>query len=138
MRAPSRQRAACTTTTSGCCTPPTVPSYGSQLPGTGTATSGTSRGSPYWRRRSRTAGPRPGRFTPEEAAQRPRLAHIPFGFGPRGCEGAQLATVEAQLALAVLLRRLRFAPEPGHEVVPVERFVLWAADDIRMTVSPRH
>ncbi|MFE9537420.1 cytochrome P450 [Streptomyces sp. NPDC006691] len=81
---------------------------------------------------------RPERFTPDEVARRPRLAHIPFGFGPRGCEGAQLATVEAQLVLAVLLKRFRFAPEPGHEVVPIERFVLWAADDIRMTVSLRH
>lgn len=79
----------------------------------------------------------PERFTPEETAKRPRLAHIPFGIGPRSCEGANLAVVEAQLVLAVLLKRFRFRPVPGHEVVPVERFVLWAADDIRMLVSPR-
>ncbi|WP_087882652.1 cytochrome P450 [Streptomyces alboflavus] len=79
----------------------------------------------------------PGRFTPEEIAKRPRLAHIPFGIGPRSCEGANLAVVEAQLILAVLLKRFRFRPVPGHEVTPVERFVLWAADDIRMLVSPR-
>ncbi|MEV8477439.1 cytochrome P450 [Streptomyces sp. NPDC051173] len=79
----------------------------------------------------------PERFTPEETAKRPRLAYIPFGLGPRGCEGAALAMVEAELVLAVLLKRLRFRPVPGHEVTPVERFVLWAADDIRMTVSPR-
>ncbi|MFG2905762.1 cytochrome P450 [Kitasatospora sp. NPDC048286] len=80
---------------------------------------------------------RPERFTPEESAGRPRLAWIPFGLGPRGCEGAGLATLEARVLLAVLLKRLRFRPEPGHRVVPVERFVLWAADDIRMLVSPR-
>ncbi|MFF4186670.1 cytochrome P450 [Streptomyces sp. NPDC001691] len=80
---------------------------------------------------------RPERFTPQEVAKRPRLAYVPFGFGPRGCEGAALATVEAQLVLAVLLKRFRFRPVPGHEVTPVERFVLWAADDIRMTVTPR-
>ncbi|MFD0413477.1 cytochrome P450 [Streptomyces sp. NPDC127108] len=79
----------------------------------------------------------PERFTPEEIAKRPRLAHIPFGIGPRSCEGANLAVVEAELILAVLLKRFRFRPEPGHEVTPVERFVLWAADDIRMLVSPR-
>ncbi|MET9143948.1 cytochrome P450 [Streptomyces sp. NPDC004042] len=79
----------------------------------------------------------PGRFAPGAAAGRPRLAHIPFGFGPRGCEGAALATVEARLVLAVLLARLRFSPAPGHEVTPVERFVLWARDGIRMTVRPR-
>ncbi|MEV8327065.1 cytochrome P450 [Kitasatospora sp. NPDC056731] len=79
----------------------------------------------------------PERFTPEQAAGRARLAWVPFGFGPRSCEGAALAMVECELLLAVLLKRLRFRPVPGHRVVPTERFVLWAADDIRMLVSPR-
>ncbi|MFD8755248.1 cytochrome P450 [Kitasatospora sp. NPDC059577] len=80
---------------------------------------------------------RPERFGAEESAGRPRLAWIPFGVGPRGCEGAGLATVEALSVLAVLLKRFRFRPEPGHRVVPVDRFVLRAADDVRMRVSPR-
>ncbi|MFE3185275.1 cytochrome P450 [Streptomyces violascens] len=79
----------------------------------------------------------PERFTPQEVAERPRLAYIPFGLGPRSCEGAGLAVIEAQLVLAVLLKRFRFRPVPGHDVTPIERFVLWAEDDIRMTVSPR-
>ncbi|MEU6478024.1 cytochrome P450 [Streptomyces sp. NPDC047017] len=79
----------------------------------------------------------PERFTPQQTAGRPRLAYVPFGIGPRSCEGAALATVEAQLVLAVLLKRLRFSPAPGHEVTPVERFVLWARDGIRMRVRPR-
>ncbi|CAM5658460.1 Cytochrome P450 OS=Streptomyces alboniger OX=132473 GN=CP975_14900 PE=3 SV=1 [Streptomyces alboniger] len=79
----------------------------------------------------------PERFSPDEVAKRPRLAYIPFGLGPRSCEGAALAMVEAELILAVLLKRFHFKPVPGHEVTPVERFVLWAADDIRMTLHPR-
>lgn len=79
----------------------------------------------------------PGRFTPEASAGRPRLAYIPFGIGPRSCEGAALAMVEAQLVLAVLLKRLRFRPAPGQDVTPIERFVLWAAEDIRMDVTRR-
>ncbi|GGT86332.1 cytochrome P450 [Streptomyces violascens] len=79
----------------------------------------------------------PERFTPQEVAKRPRLAYIPFGIGSRSCEGAGLAVIEAQLVLAVLLKRFRFRPVPGHDVTPIERFVLWAEDDIRMTVSPR-
>ncbi|MFF7725426.1 cytochrome P450 [Streptomyces sp. NPDC008001] len=79
----------------------------------------------------------PERFTPEETAKRPRPAYVPFGLGPRSCEGAALAMVEALLILAVLLKRFRFRPAPGHEVRPIERFVLWAADDIRMIVSSR-
>lgn len=45
--------------------------------------------------------------------------------------------VEIKLMLAVLVKRFEFAPVPGHVVTPVERFVLWARDDIRMTVTPR-
>lgn len=80
---------------------------------------------------------RPERFSPAEVAKRPKLAYVPFGIGPRSCEGAALAMVEAELVLAVLLKRFRFRPVPGHEVRPVERFVLWAADDIHMTLHPR-
>ncbi|GAA4069064.1 cytochrome P450 [Actinomadura miaoliensis] len=79
----------------------------------------------------------PERFTPEASAGRPRLAYIPFGLGPRSCEGATLAMVEAELVLAVLLKRFRFEPAPGRTVTPVERFVLWAAEDIHMNLTPR-
>ncbi|MBF6329535.1 cytochrome P450 [Nocardia transvalensis] len=79
----------------------------------------------------------PTRFTPQRISERPRLAYIPFGLGPRSCEGAALAMLEAQLALAILLHRFRFALDPDHPVIPVERFVLWAADDIRMHLAPR-
>lgn len=79
----------------------------------------------------------PDRFTPAAAAGRAKFAFIPFGFGPRGCEGAALAMAEIRLILAVLVKRFEFTPVPGHVVTPVERFVLWAQDDIRMTVTPR-
>ncbi|WP_372506195.1 cytochrome P450 [Actinomadura madurae] len=79
----------------------------------------------------------PGRFTPEASAGRPRLAYIPFGLGPRSCEGAALAMVEAELVLAILLKRFRFELAPGQTITPIERFVLWAADDIRMNLTPR-
>ncbi|MDL4819530.1 cytochrome P450 [Actinomadura opuntiae] len=79
----------------------------------------------------------PGRFGPEASAGRPRLAYIPFGVGPRSCEGSALAMVEAELVLAVLLKRFRFDLAPGQTVTPVERFVLWAADDILMDVAER-
>ncbi|TDD96825.1 cytochrome P450 [Actinomadura rubrisoli] len=79
----------------------------------------------------------PDRFAPEASAGRPRLAYIPFGLGPRSCEGAALAMVEAELVLAVLLKRFRFRPAPGRTVTPVERFVLWAAEDIHMNLTSR-
>jgi cytochrome P450 len=79
----------------------------------------------------------PDRFTPEASATRPRLAYIPFGIGPRSCEGATLAMVEAELVLAVLLKRFHFQVAPGQKVTPIERFVLWAAEDIHMNLTPR-
>ncbi|WP_158891050.1 cytochrome P450 [Amycolatopsis anabasis] len=79
----------------------------------------------------------PDRFLPGAARERPRFAFVPFGFGPRSCEGAALAMVEIKLMLAVLLKRFEFRLAPGHQVVPVERFVLWARDDIRMHLTPR-
>ncbi|WP_225727108.1 MULTISPECIES: cytochrome P450 [unclassified Nocardia] len=79
----------------------------------------------------------PERFTPARSAERPRLAYLPFGFGPRSCEGAALAQLEAELMLAILLRRFHFELVADHPVVPIERFVLWAADDILMRVTSR-
>ncbi|MFI6514987.1 cytochrome P450 [Spirillospora sp. NPDC050679] len=80
----------------------------------------------------------PDRFTPEASADRPRLAYIPFGIGPRSCEGAALAMVEAQLVLAMLLKRFHFTLAPDQTIEPIERFVLWAAEDIHMTLTPRN
>ncbi|MFI0479047.1 cytochrome P450 [Actinomadura sp. 9N215] len=79
----------------------------------------------------------PDRFTPEASAGRPRFAYIPFGLGPRSCEGAALAMVEAELVLAILLKRFQFHLAPEQTVTPIERFVLWAAEDIHMTLTPR-
>lgn len=79
----------------------------------------------------------PDRFTPEASAERPRLAYIPFGIGPRSCEGATLAMVEAELVLAIVLKRFHFHLAPEQTVTPIERFVLWAAEDIQMNLTPR-
>jgi cytochrome P450 len=51
----------------------------------------------------------PERFlTP--AADRPRLAYLPFGAGPRACIGQAFARQEARVALTLVARRWRFAP----------------------------
>jgi hypothetical protein len=45
--------------------------------------------------------------------------------------------VEAELVLAILLKRFRFQVAPGQKVTPIERFVLWAAEDIHMNLTAR-
>ena len=66
----------------------------------------------------------PARFLPEREAAQHRYAYLPFGAGPRVCLGNHFAYMEAQLALAVLLRRYRFEllgedePEPSATLRP--------------------
>jgi cytochrome P450 len=55
----------------------------------------------------------PERFTPEEAAKRPRYAYYPFGAGPRICIGQHFALLEAVLALATIAQRFELQLVPG-------------------------
>ncbi len=70
----------------------------------------------------------PDEFRPERFAKSARtpidhLRFLAFSAGPRYCLGRSLAEMETKIALAVLLRRFRFAPDPEHPVAGVEAFV---------------
>lgn len=59
----------------------------------------------------------PDRFLPENEAKRPAAAYKPFGNGKRICIGRQFALVEAELALATILRRYRMVQLDGDDAV---------------------
>ena len=80
---------------------------------------------------------RPERFTPEEAAKRPKLAYMPFGAGARACIGKVFAIIEATLILAELAQRYRFELVPGHPVLPRPRITLAPKHGMQMTLRAR-
>ena len=57
-------------------------------------------------------GFRPERFAPEQEAQRPRFAYMPFAAGPRHCIGETFALYEMLMRLYKVARRYRLVHVP--------------------------
>ena len=56
----------------------------------------------------------PERFTPENSADRPRFAYLPFGGGPRQCIGNGFALTEGVLVAAAIAQRFRLRIPDGY------------------------
>lgn len=76
---------------------------------------------------------RPERFAEEDKIN--RFAFLPFGAGPRICIGAGFALQEAQIILATLLARFRFAPVAGRDPTPEMILTLRPGGGIWLTAS---
>ncbi|MFT3765596.1 MAG: cytochrome P450 [Minicystis sp.] len=74
--------------------------------------------------------PDPLRFSPRrwEGFTPAQYEYVPFGGGARMCIGASFATMEAKIALSMLLQRYRFDLKPG---APVDR-------KATIVLSPKH
>ena len=88
--------------------------------------------SPWVSHRNPRFWPAPEAFDPDRflpgSVERPRLAYLPFGAGPRQCLGTGFALQEMVIALGVLAARFEPALVPGQRVEP----------QFGVSVRPRH
>ena len=79
----------------------------------------------------------PEHFNPDAEKERPRLAYMPFGAGPRMCVGNHFALMEMQLLLALLVRQFDFEMVEGHPVEAEPLITLKPKYGIMMHVKKR-
>ena len=79
----------------------------------------------------------PERFTPERSADRPKLAYLPFGAGPRQCIGKDFALLEATLLLAMIAQRFELQVAPGHLVELDPQITLRPKNGLPVILRPR-
>ncbi|PSC76848.1 carotene epsilon-chloroplastic [Micractinium conductrix] len=95
--------------------------------------------------RSPAVWDRPDEFLPERFPmdgptpneQNTDYKYIPFSGGPRKCVGDQFALMEAVAALAVVLKRFDFSPQPGHDPGMTTGATIHTKNGLYMRVSKR-
>jgi cytochrome P450 len=80
---------------------------------------------------------RPDRFMPENRGRIDRYQYLPFGVGPRVCIGQSFAMHEGIIAMALLLRRLRFDYTGLTPPMPVQKITVQPHRDLPMRVTIR-
>ncbi|MAU97009.1 MAG: cytochrome P450 [Fulvimarina sp.] len=80
----------------------------------------------------------PARFLPENRDRIDRYQYLPFGVGPRVCIGASFALQEAVIALALLLKDLRFDYTGRAAPEVVQRITVQPDRGLPMRISRRH
>ncbi|NDW04255.1 cytochrome P450 [Jiella pacifica] len=79
----------------------------------------------------------PARFLPENRDKIDRYQYLPFGVGPRVCIGASFAIQEGVIALALLLRHLRFDYDGRKPPEVVQRITVQPDGGLPMRLSRR-
>ena len=79
----------------------------------------------------------PERFAPGARTDRPKLAYLPFGGGPRVCIGNSFAMMEHAIVLAAAVRSWRLEAIPGREVRTEPRITLRPRGGLPMHVLRR-
>jgi cytochrome P450 len=79
----------------------------------------------------------PSRFLPENRDRIDRYQYLPFGIGPRVCIGQYFAMQEGVIALAALLRNLRFDYIGRTAPMPVQKITVQPEGGLPMRISRR-
>jgi cytochrome P450 len=79
----------------------------------------------------------PARFLPGKREAIDRYQYLPFGIGPRVCIGQYFAMQEAVIALAMLLKELRFDYTGRVAPEPVQKITVQSAGAMPMRISRR-
>ena len=79
----------------------------------------------------------PDRFALPAIKSRHKYAYLPFGAGPHICIGMRFALMEAVVILASIIRRVKFLPNPSHEIVPQLNITLRPKGGMPLHVVPR-
>ncbi|MFY9316238.1 MAG: cytochrome P450 [Burkholderiales bacterium] len=79
----------------------------------------------------------PERFAPGARTDRPKLAYLPFGGGPRVCIGNSFAMMEHAIVLAAAMKNWRLEAIPGREVRTEPRITLRPRGGLPMRVLAR-
>jgi len=80
----------------------------------------------------------PSRFLPENRDRIDRYQYLPFGVGPRVCIGQSFAMLEGVIALASLMRHLRFDYVGDRPPMPVQKITVQPDIGLAMRVSRRN
>ncbi len=80
---------------------------------------------------------RPERFLAGASDQRPALAYLPFGAGPRMCLGRHLTEVEGTVILASLIRHFDVSPVTTEPLRLRPRITLQSANPLQVRMQAR-
>jgi cytochrome P450 len=94
----------------------------------------THRHPKYWDRPDEF---NPDRFSPEASKERHPFVYFPFGGGQRTCIGSNLAKLESQIIMPILLRRFRMESIQGYQYKIHPRISLVLDPGVRLKVTPR-
>ncbi|MEA2425377.1 MAG: hypothetical protein QOH13_1787, partial [Thermoleophilaceae bacterium] len=79
----------------------------------------------------------PDRFTPENRAEMPKGAYVPFGGGSRTCIGMRFGQLEIKAIASAILQRYRLELQGGHEMSVRQMPTLSPRGGLRMVVRAR-